>query len=496
VHGRVLAKITRVTLLNRSARDRMGEFPLCWRITPMSMSDTIRFSDVVSALSAALDLTEGQPMGHATRSCILGMRIAEELQLGTQDRTHLYYALLLKDAGCSTNAARMHNILGSDDIRAKKEVKFEDWTKPSLSGLRYLMRNVLPGKSWAQRVAKAVVVGLQQKKNNAEVIGARCERGAQIARKVGLGEPTAQAIFSLDEHWNGGGYPEHRKGEEISVLARIMNVSQTLEAFANQRSPAEAVAVVSQRSGTWFDPEIARIVRTLEKDEQLWENARSENARQYVLEMEPGAAMLATPQHIDNLCDAFAEIIDTKSPYTYNHSLGVARAAIEIANGLGLAAQTVTMVRRAALLHDIGKLSVSNAILEKPGKLTEPEWDVMKMHPVYTRAIVRTIAGFEQLAFVAAAHHERLDGKGYPDGLTATHLPLTARILCVADVYQALTEKRPYREPMAKQAVFAMMDKDAPNRLDPQCLDVLKQNSARDAQQDAAKAKAKAASAR
>ena len=454
----------------------------------MSTSDTIRFSDVVSALSAALDLTEGQPMGHAVRSCILGMRIADEMQLGPQERSDLYYALLLKDAGCSTNAARMHKILGSDDIRAKKEVKFEDWTKPSLSGLRYLMRNVLPGKSWAQRLGKAVVVGLQQKKNNAEVIGARCERGAQIARKVGLGDPTAQAIFSLDEHWNGGGYPEHRKGEEISLLARIMNVSQTLEAFASQRSPAEAVAVVSQRSGSWFDPEIARIVRTLEKDEQLWEKARSEDARQYVLEMEPGAAIPATPQHIDNLCDAFAEIIDTKSPYTYNHSLGVAQASIEIANGLGLAAQTVTMVRRAALLHDIGKLSVSNAILEKPGKLTDTEWEVMKMHPVYTRAIVRTISGFEQLAFVAAAHHERLDGKGYPDGLTASHLPLTARILCVADVYQALTEKRPYRESMPAQAVFALMDKDAPSRLDPSCLEVLKQNSFKDVHQAAAKA--------
>src|SRR5215475_10919070 len=138
----------------------------------------IRLSDIVSALSAALDLTEGQPMGHAVRSCILGMRIAQELQLPAQDSADLYYALLLKDAGCSTNAARMHKILGSDDIRAKREVKFEDWTKPSLSGLQYLMRNVLPGKSAARRFVKAVEVGLQQDKNNAEVIGARCERGA------------------------------------------------------------------------------------------------------------------------------------------------------------------------------------------------------------------------------------------------------------------------------------------------------------------------------
>ncbi len=451
-----------------------------------SSPDTIRFSDVVSALSAALDLTEGQPMGHAVRSCILGMRIADELQLSAQERTDLYYALLLKDAGCSTNAARMHNILGSDDIRAKREVKFEDWTKPSLSGLRYLMRNVLPGHSWLRRLMQAVVVGAQQHKNNAEVIGARCERGAQIARKLGLNEATAQAIFSLDEHWSGAGYPEHRKGADIPVLARIMNVSQTLEVFVSQRSVAEAVETISARSGTWFDPEIARVVRSLEKDEQLWAKARAEDARQHVLAMEPGAAMAASPERIDSLCDAFAEIIDTKSPFTYNHSLGVAHASIEIANGLGLAAQTVTMVRRAALLHDIGKLSVSNAILEKPAKLTDTEWQVMKMHPVYTRAIVRMISGFEQLAFVAAAHHERLDGKGYPDGLTATQLPLTARILCVADVYQALTEKRPYREPMAKQAVFAMMGEDAPNRLDPQCLEVLKQNNFKDVQIGAA----------
>ena len=453
-----------------------------------SSPDTIRFSDVVSALSAALDLTEGQPMGHAVRSCILGMRIADELQLSAQERSDLYYALLLKDAGCSTNAARMHNILGSDDIRAKREVKFEDWTKPSLSGLRYLMRNVLPGHSWLRRLMQAVVVGAQQNKNNAAVIGARCERGAQIARKVGLNEATAQAIFSLDEHWNGAGYPEHRKGEEISVLARIMNVSQTLEVFVSQRSPAEAVETVSERSGTWFDPEIARVVRSLKKDDQLWEKARAEDARQHVLEMEPGAAMAASPERIDSLCDAFAEIIDTKSPFTYNHSLGVAHAALEIANGLGLAAQTVTMVRRAALLHDIGKLSVSNAILEKPAKLTDTEWQVMKMHPVYTRAIVRMISGFEQLAFVAAAHHERLDGKGYPDGLIASQLPLTARILCVADVYQALTEKRPYREPMAKQAVFALMEEDAPNRLDPQCLDVLKHNNFKEEGADRARA--------
>jgi HD-GYP domain-containing protein (c-di-GMP phosphodiesterase class II) len=136
------------------------------------------------------------------------------------------------------------------------------------------------------------------------------------------------------------------------------------------------------------------------------------------------------------------------------------------------------MVRRAALLHDIGKLSVSNSILEKPGKLTEDEWTIMKQHPVYTRVILQNISGFEHLAFIAAAHHERLDGSGYPNGLLAEELPLTARIICVADVYQAITENRPYRNGMAPDEAFGIMDKQSKLFLDADCVGVLKKNHA------------------
>ncbi len=434
----------------------------------------IRLSDVVSALSVALDLTEGQPMGHSIRSCILGMRIAEELQLPLQDRHDLYYALLLKDSGCSSNAARLHQIMGSDDIQAKNEVKFEDWTKVSLSGVRYLNRNVLPGAPMWKRAIRMAKVGLQLKRNNAELIGARCERGAEIARKLGMGENVAQAIRALDEHWNGNGYSEGRKRKEIPMLAQIMNVSQTMEVFASRSGPAAAIKIIADRSGTWFDPEIARVVRHLGHTESLWQQVKSSNAREFVLQMEPGSAIAATPERIDNLCEAFAQVIDAKSSYTFHHSVGVTEAAVEIAEGLALAPQTITLVRRAALLHDIGKLSVSNAILEKPGKLSDPEWKIMKMHPVYTRIILEKISGFENLAFVAGAHHERLDGKGYPDGLSAAEMPLSARIIAVADVFQALSEKRPYREALPLEVVLGMMDQDIPHRLDAECVAALK----------------------
>jgi len=200
---------------------------------------------------------------------------------------------------------------------------------------------------------------------------------------------------------------------------------------------------------------------------------KSKDVRSLVMGMEPGTAVPASPERIDSICQAFAEVIDAKSPYTFNHSLGVANASVAIAEALALAPIMITTIRRAALLHDIGKLSVSNAILEKPGKLTDSEWEVMKMHPVYSRQILKSISGFENLAFIAAAHHERLDGKGYPEGLKANQLPLAARVIAVADVYQALTEKRPYREGLSLDVVMKMLHEDVPARLDAQCVAAL-----------------------
>lgn len=447
----------------------------------MSFTDAykiIRLSDVVSALSVALDLTEGQPMGHSVRSCILGMKIAEELQLPAAVRSDLYYALLLKDSGCSSNSARLFQIMGSDEIQAKAEVKFEDWTKVSISGFRYLLRNVLPAASLPKRGLRIAQVALRLRSNNFELIETRCERGAEIARKIGLSEATAEAIHSLDEHWDGGGYPESRRGEEIPLLARIMNISQTLDVFASRSGPQSAVKAICDRAERWFDPEIVRVARSLENDRELWQKVYGPQAREHVLQMEPGAAIAASPRRIDSLCEAFAWVIDAKSPYTFRHSVGVAEAASAIAKEMRLAPPMATLVRRAALLHDIGKLSVSNAILEKPDKLTPAEWIVMRKHPAYTKSILRNISGFDELAFIAGAHHERLDGSGYPEGLTAESMTLPARIIAVADVYQALSEKRPYREGLRPEIVFNMMDQDAPARLDTECLSALKGSKA------------------
>lgn len=436
----------------------------------------IRAADIVSALSYALDLTEGkQTMGKSVRTCLLGMRIARQLGLPVQEQTHLYYAMLLKDAGCSSNAARVAQIFGSDDLATKRSLRRTNWRRPSLGDFTLMLPHVAPGEAWTQRLSRLLNVALKRRETAAALVGLRCERGASIVRKMGFPVEISDAVLHLDEHWDGHGVPFGVKGPDIPVAAQIASLAQTLEAFATSYGIAEAIRVVRSRRKTWFNPELTQVLPLLERDQALWQDFFSPDVRDRVLEMDRDDAYFLSPRRLDDICEAFADVIDAKTHYTYEHSSGVAKAAVAIARKLELAEETVTMLRRAALLHDIGKLGVSNAILEKPGKLTQAEWQSIREHPYYTQKILERIRGFEELTFVASAHHERLDGSGYFMNLPAESLPLPARILAVADVFDALHAERPYREALPTEKVFAILDKDAPHALDGDCVQALKE---------------------
>jgi putative nucleotidyltransferase with HDIG domain len=206
----------------------------------------------------------------------------------------------------------------------------------------------------------------------------------------------------------------------------------------------------------------------------LWRALGEKEMLEDVVALEPdNRHTLASEEAIENICLAFADVIDSKSPFTYRHSNGVAAAAVAVGRQLGMSAGEITFLRRAALLHDIGKLSVPNSILEKPGKLTAEEWAVVKKHPYYTLEILRRIPGLENMSEVAAAHHEKLDGSGYFRSWTAEQLSTPARILAVADIYDALAAQRPYRDAMPLDQVFGIMRKEAPHALDAECLEAL-----------------------
>ncbi len=433
--------------------------------------EQVSLSQVLSALSHALDLTEGAPAGHTTRTCLIGMRLAEEAGVSPAERSALYYAILLKDAGCSSNAGRMAALFGSDDQFVKPRMKLVDWHQ-RLRLAAVTAGTVGKGRSLRERIQhfRAIAGTANMTK---DLIQIRCDRGADIARQLGFPDVTADAIRSLDEHWCGLGYARGLAGDQIPLLARISNLAQTLEAFHNKGGARAALKVARQRSGSWFDPDLVRIVQRW-KDDQSWWALLSGDVTAAVVAAEPSDRVMNVDEAgLDSVCRAFADIIDAKSPYTFNHSTRVADVAREVARHCGLDDAEQRRIYRAGLLHDIGKLGVSNTILDKEGKLTPDEWESMKLHPRYTLEILQRVSAFSGFAGTASTHHEKLDGSGYPWQMKGSMLDLPSRILTVSDIFDALTSDRPYRKGMNEMKVTAVLNEERGEKLCPVALDAL-----------------------
>ncbi|NOT06669.1 MAG: HD domain-containing protein [Gemmatimonadales bacterium] len=433
----------------------------------------LRLSEVLAALSCALDLTEGQALGHAARTCLIGMRLAEELALSAADRSALFYALLLKDAGCSSNAARLSSLFQADDQNVKQAHKLIDWTNTG-EALRFALTHTAPDASPLKRLTGIVSIGLNADEVGREMTATRCERGADIARMLGFPDLTALAIWNLDEHWDGSGHPIGLRGEEIPLVGRITCLAQTAAVFAHGLGVPAAYAVARKRSGAWFDPELVRALASFRDDAAFWTQVVSEEVRAHLKPHEPeDRVLLADEAKLDAVAHAFARIVDAKSPFTFRHSERVAAIAARIGRELGLPEPEVVDLRRAGLLHDIGKLGVSNRILDKNGPLDDPEWSEMRKHPRFTHEILLRVARFRELAEVAASHHERLDGRGYHRGLGADRLSLPSRALAVADVVEALSAERPYRGSMPWGEVVGILETKRGTALDPECLTIV-----------------------
>jgi HD-GYP domain-containing protein (c-di-GMP phosphodiesterase class II) len=430
----------------------------------------VRLSEVVGALTYALDITEGLPMGHAARSCAIGMRIAAAIGLPAPRRSALFYALLLKDAGCSVNASRVAELYGADDIEVKRDRKTLDQHRPGELAA-HLVRAAAPGAGPLAKAGRIKALVRHGGEGSRQLTAMRCERGADIARMVGVGEEAAQAIRALDEHWDGSGGPDGLAGDGIPLLGRILCLAQTAEVFHARDGARRACEMARGRAGTWFDPELVAALGSFEGDGAFWERlAREEEPGVSVGDFEPEDLRdLADDERLDTIAEAFAKIIDAKSPFTFRHSEGVAEISVGIARQLGYSDRALRDLRRAALLHDVGKLGVSNRILDKPGKLDAEEWRQMRRHPEHTFRILSRVAAFRPLARVAAAHHEKLDGSGYHLGLEADQLPPAARILAVADICEALTADRPYRGPLPLEKVMSILAEDVPDKLDADC---------------------------
>jgi HD-GYP domain-containing protein (c-di-GMP phosphodiesterase class II) len=441
-------------------------------------SKQLRLAELLGALSHALDITEGQPRGHCVRCCWIGVHIGRHIGLNETQLSDLYYTLLLKDLGCSSNAARICELYLTDDLSFKHDYKTVSNSLPA--ALRFVLSHTGLKHGFAERV-RAIVNIMQNGGDIAnEMIETRCQRGGDIARQMHFSEAVVDGIYSLDEHWDGKGHPHGLQGSAIPTFSQIALLAQVMDVFQINAGRDSALNELRDRAGNWFDPALVEAAEFVANDPQFWTVLQSDNLDQTVYALEPAQNVrFADDEQLDDIAHGFALVIDSKSPFTAGHSERVMLYTDMISEEMGYSAQDRQQLRRAALLHDIGKLGVSNSVLDKPGKLNDQEWAQIRMHPVYSDEILSRIDAFKQLSPIARGHHERLDGRGYPDGLTASNISMETRIVTTADIFDALTAERPYRGAMQLPKALGIMESDIGTAIDPKCFVALKRATER-----------------
>lgn len=425
-------------------------------------------SEILGAFSYALDLTEGQPAGHSIRACWIGTKLAQEMGLGDAALRDVYYAVLLKDLGCSVNAARVSEMFVGNDRQLKHDFKLIG-PKPEDFGA-FIMTKV--GVEADKGTRDGAVANLLANAGAimTDIMDTRCTRGAEIARQLRFSDDVALAIAHLDEHWDGSGLPLGIAGEDIHIGGRIAQLAQVVDVFYVAHGPQAAMDEVARRSGNWLDPALVETFMRLSDSPLFWTALGSENIAADLFALEPATQRIDVDEgYLDDIAEAFGQVIDAKSSFTSGHSERVGLYADAIAAFLDFDDGARRRLRRAAILHDVGKLGVSSSILEKPGKLDTQEWDEMQRHADHTTHILSQIGVMHDMALIAGSHHERLDGKGYPLGLDARSISIESRIITVADIFDALTADRPYRAAMPVEKALHIMAGEVGSAIDPQC---------------------------
>lgn len=415
----------------------------------------VRLAELLASLSLVVDLGLGQPMEHVLRQTLVALRLGDVVGLSGEDRAALYYIALLAWVGCGSDSHELATRFG-DDL-AWRAASYEiDPVDPQ--AIAFLSRR-------AAAVHPPLAPGTSEQGSRGRSVLEHCVVTRQFAERVGLGDTVAEPLVQLFERWDGRGRPDRRHGGDIALLARIVQLADIVVPLHRSGGVAAAVAVVRERSGGQLDPDLADAfcahagdILAAVEDPDCWES---------VLAEEPALRSRLTAEELDAALEAIGDFADLKSPFTLGHARGMAQLAAEAARGLGMPDDDVRLVRRAALVQDAGRMGVSNSILDKPGPLTDAERERMRLHAYYVARMFRQPRTLARIGALAAQHHERLDGSGYPHGLTGSHLSMAARVLGAADVYQALVENRPHRPPYdASTAAHILHSEVKEGRLD------------------------------
>ncbi len=433
---------------------------------PLETPDTgVRLAELVAALSRGIDLCFGQPMEHVLRQCLIGMRLAECLGLGAEARATVYYTALLVNVGCHTDAHEQAKWFG-DDI-ALKSHKFDDKV-----GMASTLSMLGAGQPVLQRFRLGLEFIVSGHRELSGMIVAHATIARSLARQLELPESTGLAVGAAYEQWDGKGWPGELAGQDIPLAARIAALSELVEVAHRIGGVEQAAAVARARSAIQFDPAIVTMLCA--HATEIFADLDSAPAWPAVIDAEPGLTVHLSEAQFDSALTAIANFVDLKSPFMLGHSQAVAALAAAAGAELGLPSEETTRLRRAGLVHGFGRLGVSNAIWDKRGPLGAGERERVRMHPYFTDRILRQSSALAPLGAIAVLLRERLDGSGYPRGLSGNAISLAGRILGATDAYLAMRAPRPHRSALlADEAAELLRSEARAMRLDPAAVEAV-----------------------
>ncbi len=416
----------------------------------------IRLAELVAALSLGIDLGFSQPMEHVLRQCLIALRIAKALGLNDEQRSAVYYTALLINVGCHSDAHEQAKWFGDDiALKAGKYDQDPRSLRAAVSGLRMIGRGNPP----LHRFRLGLEFILSGHRDVEQMIAHHAAIARRLGEQLSLPDDVLHALETSYERWDGKGWPGKLAGDRIPIAALIAPAAEFVE-VANRTGGAAAVRrLASEKRGGQFAPMIADLL--LDEAETLVDGIDRVAAWDAVIDAEPALAVVLAGEQLEAAFAAIATFVDLKSPCFLGHAQGVAELAALAATRAGVAPGDVVLLRRAGLVHGLGRLGVSNAILDKRGPLAAGELERVRMQPYLTERMLKQSVALAPIARIAVQHRERLDGSGYPRGLTGAAIGREARILAVADAYQAMTEPRPHRPARAPDETAAILRDEA-----------------------------------
>jgi HD-GYP domain-containing protein (c-di-GMP phosphodiesterase class II) len=408
----------------------------------------VRLAELVGALSLGVDLGFGQPMEHVLRQCLIALRIADLAGLDEDARGVVYYTALLVNVGCHTDAHEQAKWFG-DDI-ALKAGKY-DYEYRSVRGAAAAVRQIGAGNAPLHRFRIGLEFVMSGHRELDDMVTEHARRARMLGEQLGLAESVLDALVSSYEQWDGRGWPGDLKGDAVPLAARVATLAEFMEVAHRVGGIDAAIDMARRRAGKQFDPKLAALVRA--HAEEIFDGIDGMGTWAMVIDAEPALSDVLSGDRFDGALAAIANFIDLKSPYTLGHARAVADLTAAAGEQLELPAAELRALRRAALVHGFGRLGVSNSIWDKPGPLGAGEWERVRIHPYITERMLQQSPALAPLGQIAVQFRERLDGSGYPRGLSGPAIGRPARILAAADAYQAMREPRPYRD--AREAADA-----------------------------------------